>query len=189
MMEKDVGKKAKAAGISDATVRARTGHGWKEWFKILDLSGARKRNHTEIAAYLQERKSCPPWWSQMIAVAYEQERGMREKHETPSGYSISRSTTVAVPISKLYAAWEEKRLRGAWLEEPGAVLRKATPQKSVRMTWFDGKTSVDANFYAKEDGKSQVTVEHSKLADSREAERMKAYWAERLERLKRTLEA
>jgi hypothetical protein len=40
------------------------------------------------------------------------------------------------------------------------------------------------NFLPKGDAKSQVAVEHSKLADPGEAERMKAYWGERLERLR-----
>jgi hypothetical protein len=47
-----------------------------------------------------------------------------------------------------------------------------------------GRTNVDVNFLPKGDAKSQVAVEHSKLADPGEAERMKAYWGERLERLR-----
>ena len=43
--------------------------------------------------------------------------------------------------------------------------------------------------YAKGENKSQVTVTHTKLPNAREAAKMKAYWAERLERLKKSLEA
>jgi hypothetical protein len=50
-------------------------------------------------------------------------------------------------------------------------------------------THVEALFYAKDTRKSQVSVQHSKLADADEAARMQAYWGERLEKLKELLES
>lgn len=176
------------AGVSSEAIRAKTGKDWQEWFALLDKTGARKMDHKTMAAYLYERLGCPGWWNQMVAVGYEQERGLRKKHEKPSGYEISGSKTIAVPVARLYQAWENRNLRGRWLEETALVVRKATPRKSMRITWADGKTSVDVNFYAKGSHKSQVAVQHGKLANAKEAERKKAYWAEKLERLKGILE-
>lgn len=138
---------------------------------------------------MSEKYGIPGWWVQMVTVAYEQKRGMREKYQKPSGYEISRSKTIAVSLSKLYEAWEDKRARGRWLKDAGLVVCKATPRKSMRITWVDGETSVDVNFYVKDDNKVQVTVQHGKLADAKQAERMTAYWAEKLDRLKEILEA
>ena len=123
----------------------------------------------------------------MVTVGYEQARGLRQKHEKPNGYEISGSKTIEVPVTKAFAAWEDEKLRRKWLKDAGFTIRKATPQKSMRITWVDGKTSVEVNFYAKGEAKSQVAVQHSKLADARQAKRMKKYWGEQLEKLKEVL--
>lgn len=181
-------RKEEAGKISDTAVQARTGKTWGEWFALLDAAGARRMNHKEIAAHLYDPLGCPGWWNQMVAVEYEQERGLREKYQTPDGYQVSSSKTVAVPLAALYKAWQDKKGRGHWLADPDFVVRKATPEKSMRITWVDGTTSVEVNFYAKGDTRSQVTVQHRKLAGADEVERMRAYWTEALGRLKSRLE-
>src|SRR5437588_3077023 len=98
--------------MSDAAVQAKTGKNWPEWFAVLDKAGAAKMTHKQIAAHLLERLGVSSWWSQMVAVGYEQERGLRQKHQTSAGYQISRSMTVAVPIDRLYSAWQDKKTRG-----------------------------------------------------------------------------
>ena len=57
-------------------------------------------SHKEIAVYISEKEGCPSWWCQMVTVGYEQERGLREKHQKPDGYSVSASKTVAVPVKQ-----------------------------------------------------------------------------------------
>ena len=69
------------------------------------------------------------------------------------------------------------------------TIRTATPKKSLRILWGDGKSRVDVMFYAKGKGKSQVSVDHRRLADGKEAARMKSYWSQALDRLKERLEA
>ncbi|MBI1941147.1 MAG: DUF4287 domain-containing protein [Acidobacteria bacterium] len=181
--------RANTAGLmSDAAVQAKTGKTWREWFKILDGEGAGKMDHKGIVAILRERHGMRPWWQQMVTVGYEQARGMREKHQKPGGFEISRSQTLDVPLSKLYAAWESAKTRSLWLGDSKLVVRKATPRKSMRFTWVDGKTSLEARFSAKGQGKSVVTVQHGKLPDAEAARRMKAYWGEQLDHLKGVLE-
>jgi hypothetical protein len=48
-------------------------------------------------------------------------------------------------------------------------------------------TTVNASFYAK-GGKSQVALEHGKLADAKAARSRKAWWAENLGRLPAVVE-
>jgi len=175
--------------MSDAAVKAKTGKTWSEWFAILDKAGAKKMNHKEIVAYVSERYSVEAWWRQMVAAIYEQARGLRGKHEKPEGFEISVSRTLSVPVSAAYKAWNDARLRARWLGEKGLIIRKVTPDKSVRMTWIDGKTSVEVNLYTKGDSKSQVVVQHRKLPDAKEAAAKKTYWAEKLSGLKQLLEA
>lgn len=124
----------------------------------------------------------------MVTVAYEQSRGMREKHQTPQGYSVSVSRTVQVPLAALYKSWQDENMRARWLMPGPLEIRKATRNKSMRITWKD-KTHVEVNFYARGRGKSQVTTQHSKLSDAKTAARMKACWSRSLDRLKGMMEA
>ena len=173
----------KVAGVGDKAVRLRTGKDWDEWFELLDKAGGQSMPHKEIASWLRENHIDSSWWSQMVTVAYEQERGLRQKHEKPAGFEIGRSKTIPVPVSALYDAWLDARVRRRWLGETGLKVRTAAANKSMRLTWSDGETIVAASFYSKGRGKSQVTVQHSKLKNKTAGERMKRFWGEALERL------
>lgn len=180
---------SKVAGISGDAVAAATGKNWKQWLSVLDRAGAKNMTHKEIVAVVRDRHSVGPWWQQMVTVGYEQARGLRQKHESAGGYKIGRSKTVGVPLSKLYTAWHDAKLRDRWIGEGPLVVRKATRNKSMGITWCDKKTKVEVNFYAKGNGKAQVSVEHIKLPDAKRAEQMKQYWGKKLDRLKKTLES
>src|SRR5919199_6695774 len=84
------------AGISSEAVRAKTGKGWAEWFAVLDKAGAAKWPHKQIASFLHEQE-CGDWWSQMVAVGYEQARGLRGKHQAGGGFPARARKTVAGP--------------------------------------------------------------------------------------------
>jgi hypothetical protein len=100
---------------------------------------------------------------------------------------VSGSRTLAVPVSRLFAAWTDEALRQRWLPDADFTVRKATPDKSLRIAWGDG-TNAEVNFYPKGEAKSQVAVDHKKLPDAQEAARRKAWWSEALDRLRETLE-
>jgi len=68
------GKASKSAGVSNEAVRAKTGKTWPDWFAILDKAGARKMDHKQIVAYLNEHHQVGPGWQQMVTVGYEQAR-------------------------------------------------------------------------------------------------------------------
>jgi hypothetical protein len=178
----------KIAGISDEAVKKRTGHSWNRWLAILDKAGARKMNHTQIAAYIYKEQKLPGWWCQMVAVGYEQARGLREKHQRPEGFSISASRVVNVHLSALYKSWAEGKQRDKWLKVKGIEIRKATVNKSMRITWGDRKTNLEVNFYNKGKTRAQIVVQHSQLKDAKAAEKMKEYWAKKLDGLKTYLE-
>jgi hypothetical protein len=176
----------RSAGVGEEAVRTGTGRDWSEWFVLLDRAGARKMSHKQIVAVVGEHEN-NAWWQQMITVAYEQERGLRDKHESTDGYKISRSKTISVPLARLFLAWSESARRGRWLADPAITVRKTTRDKSMRVTWIDGRTHLEVNFYSKGKAKAQVVVQHTKLSDARTAERMKTYWSEQLGALERLL--
>ncbi len=173
--------------MSDEAVKAKTGKTWDQWFAILDKAGAKELDHKGIVAIVSKH-GVGPWWQQMVTVGYEQGRGLREKHQTPAGYHISCSRTVAASVPKVFAAWNNSSLRRRWLDDYNCTIRKATPNKSLRITWVDCLTGLQINFYHKGDSKCQVVVDHRKLSDAKAAKRMKEYWAKNLARLQEMLE-
>ena len=179
----------KPAGISNATVKARTGKTWSEWFSLLDAANGLTLGHRGIVTYLDENFRVGPWWRQMITVAYEQERGLREKHQASEGFQVSTSKTVAARVSALFDAWSSETTRTGWLGPVDWTVRRSTPGRSIRITWVEGKGTVDVNFYSKGPERSQVVVDHRRLDSAAEAARMKEFWAAALERLKELLES
>jgi uncharacterized protein YndB with AHSA1/START domain len=176
-----------AVKVGDEAVRAATGKTWPEWFKTLDQDGAARLDHKGIVALVGRNHGVGPWWQQMVTVGFEQERGLRQKHETAQGFSVSASRTLNVDEAAIFEMWNDARQRRRWLPDPLTV-RKATPGRSLRVTWGDGRTNVDVMLYPKGKGKAQVSVQHDKLNNAAEAKRMKKYWADALDRLKEILE-
>ena len=173
---------------SDEAVKAKTGRVWADWFRILDKAGAKKMSHKEIAAYLRDKQGIGPWWGQMVAVAYERERGLRQKFQKCDGeFSASSSRTLPVPLSKAYAAWTDEKLRQRWLPDGKLEITTATQGKYVRGKW--GASRLSVGFYARGPRKAQVAVDHGKLASSRESAKMKSYWFAALNRLQEVLGA
>ncbi len=171
------------AGFSDRVVRARTGRTWEQWVEWLDKQKAAEMPHRQIAELVHSHFEISGWWAQMVTVGYERIKGLREIGQRRGGsYDINKSKTVQAPIAKLYRAFSVARTRKRWLGDVGWEVRKATPEKSIRVTWEDG-TWVDVYFYARGEAKSQVTVQHRKLGSKAEAEKMKAFWSDRLSKL------
>jgi uncharacterized protein YndB with AHSA1/START domain len=177
-----------APRMSDEAVQAKTGKTWKEWFAILDQAGANKLSHQDIVKYLHTKQGVGPWWQQMVTVTYERARGLRQLHEKPKGFEISVSRTIKTSLAKLYQAFATEKARLTWLGERELTIRKATPNKTLRITWSDGKSSLEVSFLAKDERKSQVVVQHGKLPDVKASAKMKKFWAKALDTLREALE-
>ncbi len=177
-----------ALPMSDEAIRRRTGRGWEEWFDLLDEWGAAERPHPEIARWLSEERGVDGWDAQSVTVGYERASGRRAVGEHAEGFAITASKTVAVPVDRLYEAFVDESLRERWL--PGGALRERTSSrpKSARFDWGDGSTRVLVGFTSKGDARSTLALAHERLPDAEEAERMKAFWRDRVAALKELLE-
>ncbi|HEX9632115.1 MAG TPA: hypothetical protein VGA02_06580 [Gemmatimonadales bacterium] len=179
---------ARLAGMSNDTVKAKTGCAWDRWVYALDKLGAAELPHREIARLVREKYEIPGWWAQAVTVGYERIRGLRAIGQRRDGaYEASKSKTMAVPVASLYRAFRDARLRKRWLDVKVTV-RIATPDKTVRFGWDDG-TIVQAYFTPKGKAKTAVAIQHMKLKDRAAVERSKAYWGERLGVLAETIVA
>lgn len=174
--------------VADEKVVEATGRGWQAWFEVLDEWGAESGSHTETARWLREEHGVNGWYSQTLTVGYQRARGIRAPGEHGDGFSVGVTRTIAVPVERLFAAFDDVALREGWL--PGADMRPrtATAPKSARYDWEDGSTRVNVYFAEKGDAKSNVAISHERLPGADTAEEMKGWWRERLTALKSQLE-
>jgi hypothetical protein len=171
---------ATLAGLSDAAIKAGTGCTWERWVKVLDKARAYEWQHREIARHVYENYKISGWWSQGVTTGYERIKGLRAIGQRRGGdFEAAKSKTFAAPLTRLYRAWSVARTRARWLPGVDLKIRSAIRNKSMRITWPDG-TSVHLYFAAKGTGKSQVAIQHVKLADRSAQTRMKEFWGERL---------
>ena len=177
-----------AAGIRSDGVRNATGRDWQGWFTLLDQAGVDGLPRQESARDLHDQLGLSGWWSRMVTEGYEQARGMRPQRVRPVAYTASRSRTIHVPVARLYRAWSSERERVRWLPGYPVLIRKATPERAMRITWTDGVSGVNVFFVEKGRGVSQVRVQHVNLADERAQEAQRTFWRAALEQLRHYLE-
>jgi uncharacterized protein YndB with AHSA1/START domain len=177
-----------ALSLTDATIRERTGRGWEEWFDLLDEWGAADKPQEEASAWVSQEHGVDRWGSQAVTINYQRARGLRAVGEHANGFTVTASKTVAVPVERLYDAVVDDAQRERWL--PGAALseRTATRPKVARFDWQDGPSRVAVFFAPKGEGRSLASVQHERLGDGEQAERMKSFWRERVSALKEVLE-
>lgn len=174
--------------ISEEKLQEATGRTWRSWFARLDETGAVRRPHREIARWLIEEHALDHWWAQTITVGYEQARGLRAPGQNATGFEVSVSKTVSVPVRRLYRAFVDDAQRRLWLPAAELRLRTATPHKSARYDWEDGSTRVNVGFTQLDATKSRIAIGHERLPDSDTAEEMRAFWRGRVAALKPMLE-
>ena len=170
--------------VTGDAVKASTGKTWDQWCKILDKAGARMMDHKEIALLLQKQLGLTHWWSQMVAVGYENERGIRQDQRgAPCGsrHEVTVSKVVIAPREAVWAAWQDPAARARWLPDVKFEVSKTVPHKILHLDW-PGETHVAVRLYERR-GKTRVVVSHAQVPES-DAERLKDYWSAALDRLK-----
>ena len=177
----------KLAGMSDEAVQRASGKTWREWTTVLDQADAAQMEHREIAEYVHSHFEVSGWWAQMITVAYERFRGLRDfGQRRGGGYDVNKSKTIGVPVAALWTAFHDPDRRAQWLSDVELTIRTATEPKSMRMRLAD-ETPLNVYFTAKGERKSAVSLQILQLPDKETADRAGAVWHERLESLKELL--
>jgi hypothetical protein len=161
--------------MSNAVVKGKTGKDWAGWFGALDRVGAAKLEHGAIAKILSEEHGMPSWWCQMVTVEYERARGLRVRHQGTSGFSVSISKTVATSLSDLYQATANAAKRKKWFPKGDFEPSSQTKDKYFRGSWKKN-ARLEIGFYAKGEGRAQITVGVYKLAKKADVEAERAAW-------------
>ena len=189
-------------GVSDATSRAKTGHGLDHWFDVMDRFGGVERGHTALARHLYAEHGVPGWHSQGITVAYERARGARAVNQRCDGeYEVSASKVVAAKSADVIKALTNKRVRARWMKEVDQPLAKvlfaavdspkskgivvrSDGQGRFRYKW--GDTTVQLYLYPKAGNKLSVVATNSKLTSSAMVEERRALWRKTLDVLSKS---
>ena len=175
---------AKLAGMGDKAVVQASGMDWHAWATALDNVDAARMEHPEIAKYVSTHFDVSDWWAQMITVAYERFRGLREVGQRRGGdYEVNKSTTIGVAVRDVWQALSDADRRQLWMPNAEFSVSTATELKSMRARLADG-TRLDVHFTAKGDLKSTVSVQVRKIPDKAAADETRALWGARLEALK-----
>jgi hypothetical protein len=131
----------------------------------------------------------PGWYSQAITLAYERARGIRAVGQSlDGGWTVNATKTIAVPVERLFDAFEDAALRARWLPGASLRLRTATPPKSARYDWGDGGSRLVISGERLAETKSRLAIQHERIGSAGEADQLKAFWRERLSALKAVLE-
>jgi hypothetical protein len=188
----------------EAGVIKKTGHGYDHWFAVLDAFGAPAKGHTASAAHLARDHGVPSWHCQMVAVAYERERGLRAMNQSCAGdFQVNVSKVVPVSVAEVVDALRSARRRAQWLgsADPAlvrpleAALAGPRPREikvrdaglaRLRYPWE--AEAVEIAIIGKPNGRTSVVASMTKLAGPKEVEERRAQWRDALRGLKEYLD-
>jgi hypothetical protein len=178
---------AELAGMSDAAIKKATGCDWEKWVFCLDYVGAQDWSHRAIADHVHTAYKVKDWWTQTVTVGYERIKGLRAiGQRRDGGFEANKSKTLNASAAAVFRAFAHARVRKHWLNGVKVTVKKATPNRSVRMLWDDG-TPVEVWIVPKGAKKTAAQVQHRKLASKEDADGRKKYWDERLSALAEVL--
>jgi hypothetical protein len=177
---------AKAAGMTDEAVAARTGKTWGEWFAILDEAGGASLNRAGVTGVLAEH-GVNAVFRQMVAAAYERRQGGKTTAPKPGNFAVSVSRTVSATLLAAYGAWERPTRRKRFLDEEISFANR-TDGKTLRFGWKADASRVAIAFVPRSKTRTHVTIEHEKLKTKADATRMETYWTEALDRMQALVE-
>lgn len=104
------------------------------------------------------------------------------------GLAIGISWTIAAPAARIFIALADEELRRIWLPDGRLDVTRSQRPSALRGRWDSGPGRVAISLLPAGTGETQVALEHERLPDAATAERMTAFWTERLERLREMVE-
>lgn len=170
-------------GTSIAGIERATGREWASWVATFEANNARELPHPAIAklalAELPEDMQSRHWWSQGIAIAYEQQVGLRVPGQSSTGtFGVSATRTVPLDRDAAVAAWVAAY--GDRAEHLGHAAGAPRPSRTEKRTFWrvplDGAGRLEVAAVAKDDGRATLTVSQGGLTDQDRIEEWRAHW-------------
>lgn len=195
--------------LSEESVLRGTGKGWKHWFAVLDKFDCRDKGHKESAKYLGGEHGLTAWWSQTVTIEYEVAKGIRQPAQRSNAlFGTDCQRTVNATIDDCWAAFTtpaglnswfssktrvDLRVGGKYTGEGGdkCTYKSIAKNKRIVMTWENPKhkpgSEIEVTF-TKSGEKSVVRVSHTKIANKKERDDLKAAWQSVMGDFKRYVE-
>jgi hypothetical protein len=175
-----------AASIGHEAIEKATGKSWSEWLVFFESIGAPQLNHKEIAQKAGDLGGAPPWWRQMVTVAYEQHIGRRVSGQDCNGqFSVSASKTIVGTLDVALEIWKTKAKGHTEFSD---VPISRAPELSQTEKWrywrcglSDG-SRISVNFSAKPQGKAVISIQHERLESMEQVEHWRKFWKEFINR-------
>lgn len=167
-----------------AAIEEKTQINWDDWVAYLDKLGGRDLSHRAIAdlAYdkLKDSLDNAGWWSQSVAVAYEQHIDRRQPGQRSDGtFEAAVSKSLPVSMDEVMQIWlkfidDKSEFNGVAIAgEASSTQPKRGRHWAVSLA--DG-SRLNADAYPKSDTKTSFTITHAKLASSAAADKWREYW-------------
>jgi hypothetical protein len=165
--------------ISEEAIEKGTGRSWTSWLDFFNSVGAQELTHQQIA----ERASsagAPPWWGQMVTVAYEQHIGRRVLGQDCDGrFNVSASKTCEGTIDGTLDRWVAA-VRDRHDFADVAITRGPEVSSTERWRYWrcglDDGSRIVVMVSAKSPLKAVISVQHERLESSVAVEHWRAYW-------------
>jgi len=162
---------------SDEVIRERTGRGWDEWRELIDSWPGHTEGHAAIAVWLQKQHQVDGWWAQSITVGWERITGRRQPGQMADGtFTANKSATVTIDPEALRDMLVDDAGREALFPHLTAEPRSRPTSKNVKLRLEDGVAEIAIT--PKADGRSTVTIAHTKLASPDHVAHWKAFWTD-----------
>jgi len=124
--------KSTVKSFNSASLLAKTGKTWAEWFQILDDAGAAAMKRSEIQALLEARHAVTGWIGEMVTTTYELARDMQLK-ETAQGFASNVNRTLEASRDAAVAAWGTAAKRATVLGKKGSKVAAADIKKARKL--------------------------------------------------------
>lgn len=166
--------------FGDDAVREATGKGWNEWCEVIDAGPDHGGDHTKMAAYLRDELNVDVWWSHGIAVGYERITGLRLPYQRPDGtFTAGRSATLSIDAPALRSSLLDHEDRAELFPGYDTALLSAPRAKAIRVSIGPGVAQFGIDDAG--EGRTKVSIQHSKLPNYDDVAEWKFYWGEWLD--------
>ncbi len=165
------------------SIEKATGKAWQEWVAYLDDQAASAKTHKEIAAlarqFMDESVASADWWSQAVAVAYEQHIGRRTPGQSNDGtFELSVTKTVAGERNQVFESLLAT-LNAMFEIDEEAVTDPRTSLTPVRSYWRASLPRGDKVTVAVEGrgaGKCVIVAAHENVPTQLAADSTRSFW-------------
>lgn len=191
--------------ITEEACKEATGRTISEWIEAVNAKGAELKGRREAISWMYDTiDNKDVWWPTTIWVEKERREGTVKKDGLAEGFNICSTKMVSAPVSKVYAAFATPG-PAAWFDgvidadhslssNQGHTGRAARVRqdKDLRYVWqtkgVEYTTELDVMF-ADKNGKTGITLSHSRIQTREEADGVRSAWGDALNKLKAELES